>query len=38
MDMGGTFGISGPATHAGFMFIFQAAWRGTIYVDDYKIY
>jgi len=37
-DIVTNFGISGPATHAGFMFIFQGAWRGTIYIDDFKIF
>jgi len=32
------FGTSGPATHAGLMLIFQGAWKGTIYVDDFKIF
>jgi hypothetical protein len=32
------FGISGPFTHAGFLFMFYGAGRGTIYVDDFKIY
>ena len=37
-DIVTNFGISGPFTHAGFLFIFQGAWKGTIYVDDFKIF
>jgi hypothetical protein len=32
------FGFSGSVTHAGLMLIFSDAWRGTIYVDDFKIF
>jgi hypothetical protein len=32
------FGFSGPATHTGLLFIIPEVWKGTIYVDDFKIF
>jgi hypothetical protein len=37
-DIATLFGFSGPATHAGLLFLVPEAWKGTVYVDDFKIF
>lgn len=37
-DLATRFGFSGPATHTGLLFFIPEAWKGTVYVDDFKIF